>query len=68
MPEKMGFQEYVFAKALIKARKSKHLSQKALAVKIGSTKNTVWCWEHGVRYPNITNMGKLEETLGVKFK
>lgn len=58
----------IFKMTLVRAREKNRLSQAGLAKLIGSTKNTVWCWEHGLRYPNITNKGKLEEALGVKFE
>jgi len=70
MPDKtkMDKEVFDFVMKLYDARVEKRLTQTALAKLIGSTKNTVWCWENGVRFPNMTNLRKLAKTLGVKFK
>lgn len=56
-----------FAKMLVVARENKRLTQKALAQLIGVSRVTVISWEMVRNYPEIGNIGKLEEVLGVKF-
>lgn len=69
MPVERKIDENIeFMTMMAVARLDKRLTQTALAKLIGSTKNTIWCWEHGIRRPNMSNLKKLEKTLGVKFK
>jgi transcriptional regulator with XRE-family HTH domain len=49
-------QEYLFGDLLKTLRKMKHLSQQALADKLGVHRNTIWSWEQGVYLPDSKGM------------
>lgn len=57
-----------FAVKLRNEREEKRLSQQALADLIGVSVRAVIRWENATRFPTITNLGKLERTLGTKLK
>ena len=49
-------QEYVFGDLLKTLRQTKHLSQQALADRLGVHRNTIWNWEQGVYLPDSRGM------------
>ena len=57
-----------FAVKLRNIREEKRLSQQALADLIGVSRESIVFWESAMRYPTITNLGKLERELGTKLK
>lgn len=57
-----------FAVKLRNTREEKRLSQQALADLIGVSRESIVFWESAMRYPTITNLGKLERELGTKLK
>lgn len=56
-----------FNENLKKVRKSKGLTQKALAEKLGVALSTVAMWETGSRQPDYQMLNKIAEFFGVSF-
>ena len=50
---------------LRKLREGRGLSQEALALSVGKTRQTVANWENGVNDPSFEDVGKLGSALGV---
>lgn len=53
---------------LIRARKSKGLTQEELAIKLDYTKSTISNWENGYSNPKIEDAFKVSEILGTDIK
>lgn len=51
---------------LLEFRKNKNLSQEELAEKIGVSRQSIYAWESGKSVPDIENMSKLCQILGIK--
>ncbi len=49
------------------ARVNKGLTQKEMASLIGVNHTTILKWEKGETYPDVINIRKIEEVLGVKY-
>ena len=56
------------AKNLIELRKSKKLTQQALADKLGYSDKAVSRWEHGETLPDIETLCKICDIYGVRFE
>lgn len=49
------------------ARVNRGLTQKEMASLIGVNHTTILKWEKGETYPDVINIRKIEEVLGVKY-
>lgn len=49
------------------ARVNKGLTQKEMAELVGVNNTTILKWEKGETYPDVINIRKIEEVLGVKY-
>lgn len=56
-----------FGDILLKLRKQKNISQEDLAERIGVTRQTISNWELNITVPNIDDLKKISETLGVSY-
>lgn len=56
---------FIFPKRLKKLRKEKELTQKEIAPLLGIKQNTYSDWETGKSEPNLENVVKLAEILGI---
>lgn len=49
------------------ARVNRGLTQKEMAELVGVNNTTILKWEKGETYPDVINIRKIEEVLGVKY-
>jgi len=54
-----------WAGKIARLRKTHHLSQKAMALLVGVSLNTVWLWEQGRTSPRAAQASKIQELSGL---